>query len=95
MAMLDGRTASEIADMLRFAAVNGASSGALSMLDEGALAFRHRPGVTPALQAFSASRLAYQRAGNDAWPAVAAASRSLADALRTAGSERVPEGWNT
>ena len=94
MAMLDGRTAAEIADMLCLAAANGASSGALSMLDEAALAFRAHPGVSQALQAFSAARFAYQRDGDDSWPAVAVAARSLADALRPIGSERVPEGWN-
>lgn len=95
MSMLDGRTAAEIADMLRFAAADGASSGALSMLDEAALAFARHPGVRPALQAFSASRFAYQRNGDASWPAVAAAALNLASALYPAGSERVPENWNT
>lgn len=95
MAMLDGHTAEEIADMLRFAAMHGASSGALSMLDEAALAFRRHPDVTTALQEFSARRYAYQRFGDTAWPAAATAALSLADALRPAGTERVPEGWNT
>ena len=94
MAMLDGRTAAEIADMLCFAAAHGASSGALSMLDEAALAFRTRPGVGPALHEFSAARFAYQR--NDAgWPAAAGAALRLADVLRPLGDEQVPDGWNT
>ena len=95
MAMLDGRTAAEIADMLSFAAANGASSGALSMLDEGALAFRAHPGVSPALQEFSAARFIYQRNGDSSWPAAAGAARRLAEILRPIGDERVPDGWNT
>jgi hypothetical protein len=94
MAILDGRTAAEVADMLRFAAERGASTGALSMLDEATLAFRQHPGVMPALQEFSAARFAYQRHGETGWQAVVEAARSLAAALEPLGEAQVPAGWN-
>jgi hypothetical protein len=93
MAILSGRTAEDVAGMLDLAATGGSSTGALSMLDEAALAFRASPGVAPALTAFSAARLNYQ-SGTSSWDAVARAALALADALRPLGTARVPDGFN-
>jgi hypothetical protein len=95
MAILDGRTATEVAHLLCTAAAAGASTGALSMLDEAALAFRAHPGVEPARQKFAEARFAYQREGDARWPETAEAALVLAAALRPLGEARVPEGFNT
>lgn len=94
MAILSGRTAAEIADMLFFAATHGSSSGGLSMLDEAALAFREHPGVADAEREFGLARYRYQCEGDACWPAAAEAALKLALTLRPLGDARVPDGFN-